>query len=124
MTPSRTRVGFLTQSVAQRRVKVEGDRFHGRVPPGAVYVGRAAPGLRRSPYANPHTVGKPCRECGGQVHDQAAAVEAYRRHLREHPELVERARAELTGRDLACWCRPGEPCHVDALISVVSGEEP
>ncbi|WP_327047272.1 DUF4326 domain-containing protein [Microbispora sp. NBC_01189] len=123
MTPPRTRVELRTQSVAPRRVKVEGDRFHGRVPEGAVYVGRAAPGLRRSPFANPHTVGKFCRECGGQVHDQAAAVEAYRRHLRKRPELVERARAELAGRNLACWCRPGEPCHVDVLLAVVPGEE-
>ena len=39
-----------------RRVKVTGDLFHGRIPDGAVYVGRAAPGLRRSPYANPYPV--------------------------------------------------------------------
>jgi hypothetical protein len=39
-----------------RRVKVTGDLFHGQVPDGAVYVGRAAPGLPRSPYANPFTV--------------------------------------------------------------------
>ena len=39
-----------------RRVKVTGDLFHGQVPDGAVYVGRAAPGLRKSPYANPFPV--------------------------------------------------------------------
>ena len=35
-----------------RRVKVAGDLWHGRVPDGAVYVGRAAPGLKRSRWAN------------------------------------------------------------------------
>jgi hypothetical protein len=39
-----------------RRVKVDGDLFHGQVPDGAVYVGRQAPGLRKSPYANPFPV--------------------------------------------------------------------
>lgn len=24
--------------------------------------------------------------------------------------------AQLRGKDLACWCRPGEPCHADVLI--------
>jgi hypothetical protein len=33
-----------------RRVKITGDLFHGQIPDGAVYVGRQAPGLRRSPY--------------------------------------------------------------------------
>jgi hypothetical protein len=42
--------------VTARRVKVEGDLFHGRVPGGAVYVGRPAPGLPGSPYANPFAV--------------------------------------------------------------------
>lgn len=23
---------------------------------------------------------------------------------------------ELRGKDLACWCKPGEQCHADALI--------
>src|SRR5687767_5884579 len=40
------------------RVKVTGDLFHGQVPSGAIYVGRAAPGLRSSPDANPFPVKK------------------------------------------------------------------
>lgn len=38
---------------------------------------------------------------------------AYRRHLTEHPELVRAAHTELKGKDLACWCAPDLPCHVD-----------
>lgn len=49
--------------VMPRRVKVEGDLFHPKVPEGAVYVGRSAPGLKRSPFYNSHRVGKPCSEC-------------------------------------------------------------
>jgi hypothetical protein len=107
------------------RVKVEGDRYHGHVPEGATYVGRAAPGLKASPYNSPHSVGgKGCRTCGGRIHERPEVIELYRVHLREHPELVERAREELAGRDLACWCRPDQDCHADVLLAVVAGQEP
>ncbi|MFI7640537.1 DUF4326 domain-containing protein [Nonomuraea sp. NPDC049400] len=108
-----------------RRVKVEGDRFHGRVPAGAVYVGREFPGHKRSPFANPHSLSpKGCRVCGGQVHVRSQVIPLYRAYLQEHPELVERARRELGGKDLACWCDPEQECHADALLDVVAGEAP
>ncbi|MDX3110809.1 DUF4326 domain-containing protein [Nonomuraea angiospora] len=113
------------QEPGPRRVKVEGDRFHGRVPEGAEYVGREFPGHRRSPFANPHSLSeKGCRVCGGRVHQRSQVIELYLGHLREHPELVERARRELRGKDLACWCDPDQECHADALLAVVAGAEP
>ena len=27
---------------------------------------------------------------------------------------------ELAGKDLACWCRPDEPCHADVLIELAN----
>ena len=54
----------------------------------------------------------------------AAAVEAYRHHLREHPELVEAARVELVGKRLACWCPLDLPCHADVLAAVRDGADP
>ena len=32
------------------------------------------------------------------------------------PYTAEDVRRELAGRPLACWCRPGEPCHADVLL--------
>lgn len=107
----------ITYVVGPVRVRVLGDLYHGRIPEGAVYVGRAAPGLPASPYANPHKVGKSCRLCDVE-HDRAGAVEAYRRDLAEHPELVAAARRDLTGRDLACWCQEFVPCHGDVLVEI------
>ena len=89
-------------------MRVIGDLFHGRVPEGAVYIGRGAPGLPASRYANAHRVGGVCRRCGVQ-HDQGAAVAAYALDLAADPHLVDAARCELAGRDLACWCRL--TCH-------------
>ncbi|MET8234853.1 DUF4326 domain-containing protein [Micromonospora sp. NPDC005298] len=105
------------------RVRVAGDLYHGRVPDGAVYVGRGAPGLPGSRYANRHRAGH-CRVCRVE-HDRAGAVAAYARELEERPELVDAARRELAGADLACWCRvDGQPCHGDVLALVVAGLSP
>lgn len=34
---------------------------------------------------------------------------------------VDLVREQLAGRDLACWCHPGDPCHVDVLLEVANG---
>jgi hypothetical protein len=103
-----------------RRVRVIGDLYHGRIPDGAVYVGRGAPGLPGSPYANRHRVGG-CRTCRTE-HDPAGAVAAYSRDLDANPQLVAAARRELVDVDLACWCRlDSRPCHADVLLLVAAG---
>jgi Domain of unknown function (DUF4326) len=91
----------------------------GVVPQGAVYVGRSTPAARtrgsalpQSPFANPFSA----KRLGS--HD--AAVEAYAAYLDERPELIGRAKRELRGKDLACWCAP-EPCHADLLVRIANG---
>lgn len=32
------------------------------------------------------------------------------------------ARKKLEGKNLACWCPPGEPCHADVLLELANGE--
>jgi hypothetical protein len=31
---------------------------------------------------------------------------------------IKQVRAELGGRNLACWCRSGAPCHGDVLLAI------
>jgi hypothetical protein len=66
---------------------------------------------------------------------RAEVVECYRRLLLRDlteamrmtlggwrlPFTAEDARRELAGRNLACWCPPGEPCHADVLLEVANG---
>lgn len=95
-----------------RRVKVAGDLFHGVVPDGAVYIGRSAPGLRRSPFANPWPV-------------KTYGLEESRRRYRELtvPALAGQALALLAGHDLACWCPLSAAwCHGDDLLKIARGE--
>ncbi len=39
------------------------------------------------------------------------------------PSTVEEIQAELRGRDLACWCPLGEPCHGDVLLEIANAGE-
>ena len=92
-----------------RRLKVTGDMFHGRVPDSAVYVGRGAPGLRKSPYANPYPV---------KTYGLAESLRLYRLHAKGLDSAA--LRRELAGRDLACWCPLGQPCHADVLLELAN----
>ncbi len=71
---------------APHRAQMIGDLYHAQVPSGAVYVGRLAPGLPGSPYANRHRPGS-CRSCG-HLHDRVGGVIAYVRDLAARPDLV------------------------------------
>lgn len=33
-------------------------------------------------------------------------------------------RRELGGKNLACWCPDGQPCHADVLLRIAAGGEP
>jgi hypothetical protein len=43
----------------------------------------------------------------------------YEAWLRAQPQLVERARMELRGKRLGCWCAP-KPCHGDILARIAN----
>jgi DNA polymerase I-like protein with 3'-5' exonuclease and polymerase domains len=71
------------------------------LPPNTVYVGRP------SPWGNPFTV---------EDHGREQAVAMFREHLLGDAALLARVRAELEGKDLACWCGPRQRCHADVLL--------
>lgn len=60
-----------------------------------------------------------------QVEAQAFAVELFRRDLLASARTWDPAThahyfGPLTGRDLACYCRPGDPCHADVLLQLAA----
>jgi len=63
---------------------------------------------------------------GTSIPDRAASVARFREFVAgdydpgEYPSRAE-IRAELAGRDLACWCPPDGPCHADVLIEIANG---
>lgn len=77
-----------------------------------VYIGR--PG----PWGNPfsHMPGTRARH---RVASRSEAVERYREWLLKQPTLLRRAKRELAGKVLGCWCKP-KSCHGDVLLEVAN----
>jgi hypothetical protein len=52
------------------------------------------------------------------------SVTLYREHLNARPwgrrPLAEAVRAELGGKDLACWCPLDKPCHAEVLLELAN----
>ena len=90
-----------------------------RMPANTVKV------TRPGPWGNPFIVSPRARPGAGSnvyicVPTTEDAVETYREFLAIHPEVVVRARADLRGKNLACWCKPGAPCHADVLLEIAN----
>jgi hypothetical protein len=89
------------------------------MPENTVYVGRP------TKWGNPFIPGKdnpfiPDRK----VEDLRHAVCLYRAHATLNKELVEAAKFELRGKDLACWCPLNQPCHADVLLELANPSPP
>jgi len=80
------------------------------VPSGAVYIGRG----RGSTWGNPFEIGK--------HGDRDEVVARHREWFLSQPALIERARRELRGRNLVCFCKP-KSCHGDVLVEVANSDD-
>ena len=81
---------------------------HCKRAPYDVYIGR--PG----PWGNPFRI--------GVDGSRSQVIAKYREWLKSHPEVVERARRELAGKILGCWCAPN-PCHGEVLAEIANQPE-
>jgi hypothetical protein len=83
---------------------------------------RATNGLVAVRVARPGKWGNPFRI--GRDGNQAECVARFREFAtakaRAEPEWLAALAAELGGRNLACWCRPGTPCHADVLLALAN----
>lgn len=82
---------------------------------------------RPGPWGNPFSIDAVAEETG--LERAAAQAEAVARHTRwMHGEIEadrprpshEKIRSALAGKNLACWCREGTPCHVETLIKLAN----
>lgn len=80
---------------------------------------------RRTKWGNPFIVNPhvkagsksgACYVCVPTIED---AVETYREYMSLHGR-TEQAIGELRGKNLACWCKPGSPCHADVLLELAN----
>lgn len=47
------------------------------------------------------------------------AVELYKEYLKRYP-LTESKLYKIRGKNLACWCKVGDPCHADVLLKIAN----
>lgn len=98
-----------------------------RMPEGAVYVGRP------TKWGNPVEIGSEFdwfpmgRRLHATITTLDEVIEYYRLWIQglqpdERPDGPTHAeiRAELAGKDLACWCPLDQPCHADVLLEVAN----
>lgn len=86
-----------------------------RMPPGTVKVDRS------TRYGNPFKI--------TDNRSAADSVAAFRMWLtvphahaglRDTRDALLAALPKLRGKNLACWCKPGEPCHADVLLELAN----
>lgn len=103
-----------------QRTRRKGDKM----PAGAIYVGR--PTRWGNPYNWEYF------EIAGHDPTKAKALAVMRFRLWLEGEILgndQRRREilehieELRGHDLACWCKPGDPCHADYLLELANRED-
>lgn len=76
--------------------------------------------------------GNPYRRGDLGVPDARTAVDRFER-LIARPDLEadhihfsltrQRIVAQLRGKNLACWCKPGAPCHADVLLAIANSPD-
>lgn len=89
------------------------------MPDNTVYVGRG------SKWGNPYPIGSmhPVDDDTWAVLNADASIALYREHLLATPwgrAALSTQASELTGKDLACWCPEGRPCHADMLLELAN----
>jgi hypothetical protein len=69
--------------------------------------------------ARPSVFGNPYK---AYDYGQEKAVSMFRQWIRSAAQkaLRERAKEELHGKNLACWCKPGTPCHAEVWLDLVN----
>jgi len=88
-----------------------------RMPPNTVKVDRS------TRWGNPIRIGPGCTAAravadfalwvngGTQVQPKPVGVS---------PPSIEEIRQHLSGKNLACWCPSGQPCHADVLLKLAN----
>ena len=78
-----------------------------KLPPNTVSVARPPT------WGNPDSVEEDGRDL---------AIANFRRRLDGMRAIGALDLSELRGKNLACWCKPGEACHADVLLALANDE--
>lgn len=90
-----------------------------KMPPNTVSV------TRPGPYGNPFVVGRDgtAEQCVAKFRSAwELALRLAKMEPRSPPMPFGRPvyLGPITGKNLACWCKLGDPCHADVLIEIAA----
>lgn len=91
-----------------------------RMPPGAVKVDRS------TRWGNPFVLGvdgdqERCVDlCRRLLHGEGLPPGMLTSERKTYRDRVLKEVGALRGSDLACWCKPGTPCHADVLLELAA----
>jgi hypothetical protein len=108
LVPAATAADIIGTGSQPRRVQLS-RRKGSRLPPNTVVVSRP------SRWGNPFIV-----KDGYPIERVVTLFEEWLKDDPEGNETLLAAKIELRGKNLACWCRPGSPCHADILLELVN----
>mgnify|MGYP001587406464 CR=1 FL=1 len=76
---------------------------------------------RPSKWGNPFKVGEKFLQPNGEeiILDNQQAVNLYDQLINFYGQPISKKEIidELKGKNLACWCAAGKPCHADILLA-------
>lgn len=80
--------------------------------PKYVYIGRKNWyfHVNESPYHNPFPLNK--------LESRESILDKFKEYILKNPKLIAKAKKELPGKILVCWCYP-EKCHGNILIDLI-----
>lgn len=83
---------------------------------------------RPSKWGNPYKVAPAFESAGFKFPEitQQGSVDLFRERYEialSQYQHTRDAMEELRGKNLACWCRPDEPCHADVLLEMANRDD-
>lgn len=111
---------MITRPIRVQRLRAKG----WRMPPNSVYVGRP------TVWGNPFMVGKRFCRLVGAIGLTTVTPKTIEECVQLYAErlIILIARGwigdeeidQIAGKNLACWCPLGEPCHADVLLEMAN----
>ena len=100
-------------------IRIQRSRQHKQISPNGLpikYVGRP------TEWGNPFRVGELSPHNFKVKMDADHCVQVYEQFLEGIKELrlLDEFLKPLKGYNLSCWCKIGEPCHVDVLLKLLN----
>lgn len=89
-----------------------------QMPAGTIYVGRP------TKWGNPFVISeeRDARDAVLAFHSWLT-VDGVTAGIPDEKKKILESLEELRGKDLACWCPIGQPCHADVLLKLANFEK-